>query len=102
MSEEIESLRRRSEEALRKIASGLEKVGKELEERDIPRLTRNIIVLATGAMTMYTMATAVFTMLPSATAVFAQLGVVLGYMIPLMINIMMLSIMISLVKIMLR
>jgi len=100
--EAIETLRRRSEEALKKITSGLGTLAKEIEERDVPKLTRNIVVLATGAMMMYTMATAVSTMLPTATVVFSQLGVVLGYMIPIMINIMMFSIMISMVKLMLR
>ena len=91
-----------AEEAVKKITYGLGTLAKEIEERDVPKLTRNIVVLATGAMMMYTMATAVSTMLPTATVVFSQLGVILGYMIPIMINVMMFSIMISMVKLMLR
>jgi len=53
-------------------------------------------------MTLYVMASAISTMLPAATPIFAELGSLMGYMIPVMINITMFSLMIGLVKLLLR
>jgi len=53
-------------------------------------------------MTLYVMASAISTMLPAATPIFTELGSLMGYMIPIMINITMFSLMIGLVKLLLR
>ena len=102
VKEKARELGERAEAVLKKLGEGLEYVAQHLEKRDIPKLTRNLMVITTGAMTLYTMGVAIATMLPTASVVFGQLGVVLGYMIPIMINVMIFSLMIGLVKILLR
>jgi len=89
-------------ETLEKIKGGLEYVGERLEKKDVPTLVRNVLVISTGVMTVYTMATALTTMMPTASQIFTQLGIVLGYMVPILINIMMLSLVAGLVRIVLR
>jgi len=100
--ERIEELGERAREALEKIRGGLEFMGERLEKEDVPRLVRNVLIISTGAMTVYTMASALATMMPVASQVFTQLGIVLGYMIPIMINVTMFSLMIALVRHLLR
>jgi len=98
----VKEIGRKAGEILKKIGSGLEYTAERLEKHDIPRLTKNVLILSTGAMMMYTMGIAVSAMLPTARQVFEQFGSVLGYMIPIMINIMMMSLMVALIKILLR
>ena len=68
-----------------RLGRGLEAAAKRLEKEDIPRLSRNIMVLSITAMGVYTSAVAVATMLPYAAIVFQQMGLVFGFFIPLMI-----------------
>jgi nucleoside permease NupC len=96
--EELKEAGREAGELVKKMATGLEAVARKVAEADVPKLTRNILTLATGGMTLYLMFTAVSTMAPYAMQAYAQLGVVLGYMIPLMFMIMVFSIAISIVK----
>jgi hypothetical protein len=85
-------------EVAKKIATGLEETAKRIERVDVPRLTRNILVLATGGMTIYLMVSAVSAMYPYAVQAYAQLGAVIGYMIPLMFMTTVFAIMTALVK----
>jgi hypothetical protein len=85
-------------EVAKKIATGLEETAKRIERVDVPRLTRNILVLATGGMTIYLMVSAVSAMYPYAMQVYAQLGTVIGYMIPLMFMATVLAIVTALIK----
>jgi len=71
--------------AVERLGRGLEAAAKRLEKEDIPRLSRNIMVLSITAMCIYTSAVAVATMLPYAAIVFQQMGLVFGFFIPLMI-----------------
>jgi hypothetical protein len=98
VGEELKEAGRKAEELVKKAVTGLETVAKKITEADVPKLTKNILTLATGGMALYLMFTAVSTMAPYAMQAYAQLGVVLGYMIPLMFMIMVISIAISIVK----
>jgi len=84
------------------IGKGLESFAEKLEKRDIPKLIRNVMLIASGAMSIYIMASAVGAMMPQARQIFVQLGAVLGYIVPLMINVMVVSMIVGLVKILLR
>jgi hypothetical protein len=97
----VEGLRKAgkvAEEVARRIATGLERTAERVSEVDVPRLTRNILMLATTGATVYLMASAIGVMAPQAIPVWAQLGAVLGYMIPLMFMSTVFMIMISLAK----
>jgi hypothetical protein len=101
--EELREAGREAGELVKKMATGLEAVARKVAEADVPKLTRNIayrniLTLATGGMALYLMFTAVSAMIPYAMQAYAQLGAVLGYMIPLMFMIMVFSIAISIVK----
>jgi hypothetical protein len=85
-------------EVAKKIATGLEKTAERIERIDVPRLTRNILALATGGMTVYLMVSAVSAMYPYAVQAYAQLGAVIGYMIPLMFMTTILAIVTALIK----
>jgi hypothetical protein len=85
-------------EVVRKIATGLEETARRIEKIDVPRLTRNALVLATGGMTIYLMVSAVSAMYPYAVQVYAQFGTVLGYIIPLMFMTTVFAIMMALIK----
>jgi hypothetical protein len=98
IGEELKEAGREAGELVKKMATGLEAVARKVAEADVPKLTRNILTLATGGMALYLMFTAVSTMAPYAMQAYAQLGVVLGYMIPLMFMIMVFSIAVSIVK----
>ena len=98
LGEELREAGRRAGELVKKAVTGLEAVAKRVAEADVPKLTRNILILATGGMALYLMFTAISAMAPYAMQAYAQLGVVLGYMIPLMFMIMVFSIAISIVK----
>jgi hypothetical protein len=97
----VEGLRKAgkvAEEVARRIATGLERTAERVVEMDVPRLTRNILMLATTGATVYLMASAIGVMAPQAVAVWAQLGALLGYMVPLMFMSTVFMIMISLAK----
>jgi len=85
-------------EMAKKMATGLEAVAKRVVAIDAPRLTKNVLVLATGGMTLYLMFSAISVMAPQAVQVYAQFGTVLGYMIPLMFMVTVFSIMMAIVK----
>jgi hypothetical protein len=85
-------------EVARKIATGLETVARKITVTDVPKLVRNVFMLATSGMTLYLMFSAVSTMAPYAVQVYAQFGRVLGFMIPLMFMMTVLSIMIAIMK----
>jgi hypothetical protein len=87
-----------AEEVARKIATGLEKTAERVVEMDVPRLTRNILMLSTVFTTVYLMGSAIGTMVPHAVPVWAQFGALLGYMVPLMFMTTVFMIMISLAK----
>jgi len=91
-------LGRAAGEVAKKIATGLEETAKRIERIDVPRLTRNVLILATGGMTIYLMVSAVSTMYPYAVQVYAQFGTVIGYMIPLMFMATVLAIVTALIK----
>jgi hypothetical protein len=94
----LRELGRTAGEVAKKIATGLEKTAERIERIDVPRLTRNVLVLATGGMTVYLMVSAISAMYPHAVQVYAQFGTVIGYMIPLMFMTTVFAIMMSLVK----
>jgi len=98
IKEELREAGRVAGEVAKKMATGLEAVAKRVETIDAPRLTRNVLVLATGGMTLYLMFSAISVMAPQAVQVYAQFGRVLGYMIPLMFMMTVFSIMIALIK----
>jgi len=94
----LRELGRVAGEISKKIATGLEETAKRIERMDVPRLTRNVLILATGGMTIYLMVSAVSTMYPYAVQVYAQFGTVIGYMIPLMFMATVLAIVTALIK----
>jgi len=98
LGEELKEAGREAGELVKKMVTGLETVARRVAEADVPKLTRNILTLATGGMALYLMFTAVSTMAPYAVQAYAQLGVLLGYMIPLMFMMMVFSIAIAIVK----
>jgi len=100
--ERLKEVAERAEEMAKKFGTAIEKGVEKLAEKDIPRFTRNAIVLATGAMTVYTMGTALATMLPAAQGAFYQMGAFLGYLIPLMFQVMVISATIGIVKLLIR
>jgi len=85
-------------EVARKIATGLETVARKITVADVPKLMRNVFMLATGGMALYLMFSAVSAMAPQAVQVYAQFGRVLGFMIPLMFMMTVFSIMIAIMK----
>jgi len=99
---ELEKLGERAKETAKKIGEGLKTVGERLEKTDIPRLTRNIVVISTGAMMLYMLGTAIYTMMPIATVIFYNLGYTIGFLIPLALNVMIITLVASIVRIMLR
>ena len=84
--------------AAKKLGEGLEAAAEKMEEKDIPKLTRNIMALSIAAMGIYTAAIAISTMLPYAAIAFQQMGLIFGYFIPMMIMFTLASLIISLVK----
>lgn len=89
-------------EKARKIASGLEETGKKISEDYIPRLVRNVVIITTGGMAIYTLGLALGSMVPMAVPVFVQFGTMLGFMIPLMFITMMISLTMSIVKVLVK
>lgn len=100
--EVIKELGERAEEVLKKVGGALEATAERIEKHDIPKLVRNAMVAVTGAMTVYVMGTAVATMLPAAVPVFQQLGITIGYIIPIMLNLTMVATMLGLVRMLIR
>ena len=101
----LETIREKATEAIeklgkaaKKLGAGLEAAAEKLEEKDIPRLSRNIMILSITAMGIYTAAIAISTMLPYAAIAFQQMGIVFGYFIPLMIMFTLASMIITLVR----
>jgi len=101
----LEELKEKAEEAIEKLGkaakrlgAGLEAAAEKMEEKDIPKLTRNIMVLSITAMGIYTAAIAISTMLPYAAIAFQQMGLIFGYFIPLMIMFTLASVTISFVR----
>jgi len=90
------------ERAAKKLASGMEKFAEELEKRDIPKIVRNVMIIVTAMMTMWTMYYALSLMAPTAAAVFMQFGLVLGYIVPLAFMVMILSLVAGIVRILIR
>lgn len=89
-------------EIAKKMATELREVGKKLGEDYIPKLVRNTTVISLGAMTIYTLGLSLGAMLPSAVPVFVHFGILLGYVIPLMFMVMIMSLAVSIMKIMVR
>jgi len=102
VDKELEKLGERAKEVARKIGEGLKSIGEKLEKADVPRLVRNIVVISTGAMMLYMLGMAVYTMMPIATVIFYNLGYVIGFLIPLALNVMIITLVASIVRIMLR
>jgi hypothetical protein len=98
IEKELKEAGRVAGEIAKKMATGLEAVAKRVETVDAPRLTRNVLVLATGAMTLYLMLSAISVMAPQAVQVYAQFGRVLGFMIPMMFMITVFSIVMAVIK----
>jgi len=84
--------------AAKKLGAGLEAAAEKLEEKDIPRLSRNIMMLSITAMGIYTAAVAISTMLPYAAIAFQQMALAFGYFIPMMIMFTLASMVITLVR----
>jgi hypothetical protein len=98
ISVDLREVGRVAGEIAKKMATGLEAVARRVETIDAPRLTRNILVLATGGMTLYLMFSAISVMAPQAVQVYAQFGNVLGFMIPLMFMMTVFSIVMAIIK----
>jgi hypothetical protein len=98
IKEELREAGRVAGEIAKKMATGLEAVARRVETVDAPRLTRNILVLATGGMTLYLMFSAISVMAPQAVQVYAQFGRVLGFMIPMMFMMTVFSIVMAIIK----
>jgi len=81
-----------------KVGRSLEEIGRRIEKRDVPKLVRDVTVIAMGAMMIYTLGYAVSVMLPVARTLFAQLAVTLGYMIPMLFTVMIMSLTVAVVK----
>jgi len=96
--EELKKVAERVKELGEKVGRGLEEVGKRLEKKDVPKLVRDVTVIAMGAMMIYTLGYAVSVMLPIARTVFAQLAIMLGYLIPMMFSVMVMSLTVAIVK----
>jgi len=103
MSEEvgrsrIREIGEKATEILKKMVEGTEYVAERLEEEDVPKLVRNVAVIGTMAMSLYTMGYAVSVMLPAASQLFQQLAITLGYLVPILVNLTIFSVTIALVK----
>jgi hypothetical protein len=98
ISVDLREVGRAAGEIAKKMATGLEAVARRVETVDAPRLTRNVLVLATGGMTLYLMFSAISVMAPQAVQVYAQFGRVLGFMIPLMFMMTVFSIVMAIIK----
>lgn len=81
------------------VAHGLEETFKKIARVDAPRLVRNAVAIAVGAMTIYMLGVSVSTMAPYAVPVFAQFGRVIGFMVPVMFMFMMVSLTIAIARI---
>jgi hypothetical protein len=97
-TERIREMATTARETTKKIAVGLSEVAERIARVDSVRLTRNVITLSTGAMALYLMFSAVSTIAPQAMQVYAQFGTIIGYMIPMMFMITVLSIMMAVIK----
>jgi len=97
-TERIRKMATTAKETAKKIATGLSEVAERIAKVDSVKLTRNVITLATGAMTLYLMFSAISTIAPQAVQVYAQFGTIIGYMIPMMFMMTVLSIMMALIK----
>ena len=100
--EKVREMARKAEEVAKRIGSAIEKGVEKLAEKDIPRFTRNAIILATGAMMLYIMGTAIASMLPAAKPVFTNMGIMLGYMVPLMFNAMIIATVIGIIRLLVK
>lgn len=89
-------------EVASKIASALREMGGKIQEEHLPKLTKNITALAVVGMSVYTLGVALGSMMPTAVPVFAQMGVILGYVAPLMFLSMLLSLTVFLAKTLMR
>jgi hypothetical protein len=98
ISEDLREAGRVAGEMAKKMATGLEAVAERVVSIDAPRLTKNVLVLATGGMTLYLMFSAISVMAPQAVQVYAQFGRVLGYMIPMMFMMTVFSIVMAIIK----
>jgi len=102
LAEAVRTVGERAAELLTKIGSALDTTAERIEKHDVPKLIKNALLIATSAMSMYLLGVAVASMMPTAQQVFTQLGITLGYLIPIMINVTLASIMIGMVKLILR
>jgi len=98
LREELRKAGKTAEEMAKKIGTGLGVVAERASKIDVPRLVKGVMLLSTTGMTLYVVGVSVATMLPYAIPVFAQFGTVLGYMIPLMFMATVFSIIMALVK----
>jgi len=96
--EELKKVTERVKELGERIGRGLEEVGKRLEKKDVPKLVRDVTTIAVGAMAIYTLGYAVSVMLPVARPVFTQLAIMLGYLIPMLFSVMVMSLTVAVVK----
>ena len=97
-AEEVKEKVREIDAEARKITDVLSEFAKRLGNVDVPRLVRSLLLLGTTGMTLYVVGVSLATMLPYAVPVFAQLGFILGYMVPLMFMATMLSIVVGLAR----
>ena len=102
IGEKLREIGERAEEALKKIGSALETTAERIEKHDVPTITRNVLAAAMGGVTLYILGTAVGTMVPQAVPVFQQMAVTIGYLVPIMLNVMMVATMLGLVKMLVR
>jgi hypothetical protein len=88
----------KAEELSGRFEKALKGLGKALSPPRISKITKSVMSIASTGITLYIMGSAVAAMLPYASQGFAVMGQVLGYFLPLMMMLSMLSLVLGLFK----
>ena len=81
-----------------KLERALKSFGEILIPSKVSQITKSVMHIASAGVTLYIMAVATATMLPYAVQGFAVMGQILGYVLPLMMMMSMLSLIFGLFK----
>ncbi|MEM2287901.1 MAG: hypothetical protein QW503_02315 [Sulfolobales archaeon] len=98
---EVKETAKEMEEVAKTLAKGLKEVGRLVASEKIPRLARNTVMLATSALVIYIISYSVSSMIPYLAQGLTQIGVIMGYAIPLMFMFMLFSIFIGIARLVL-
>jgi hypothetical protein len=88
----------KAEELSGRFKNALKGLGEALAPSRVARLSKSVMSIASTGITLYLMGFAVASMLPYASQGFAVMGQVIGYFLPLMMMVTMLSLVLGLFK----